>query len=291
MSPSTKPAAAKKAAPKAASKRAKKSAPAADAAPAGAAAIPAARVGIGGWTYEPWRGSFYPEGLAHAKELQHASRQLTAIEVNGTYYSSFKAATFAKWRDETPEGFVFSLKANRFATNRKLLATAGESISRFIDSGIEELGAKLGPIVWQFMPTKAFEAEDFEAFLALLPQKAGSRRLQHVMDVRHPSFMVPEYRALAQAHGVSTVFTDAEKFPSFDEPEGPIAYARLMEASAKEATGYAAHALDQWAARATQWSAQRPTYVFFINGAKERAPAAAQGLLRRLGWSPQQAAA
>lgn len=248
------------------------------------------RVGIGGWTYEPWRGTFYPPGLAHAKELQHASRRLTAIEVNGTYYSTFKPATFAKWRDETPERFVFSLKAHRFATNRKRLATAGESIGRFIDSGVEELGAKLGPIVWQFMPTKAFEAEDFEAFLELLPKKAGSRALQHVMDVRHASFIAPAYQALARKHGVSTVFTDAEQFPSFEEPEGGIAYARLMRACAEEPAGYAPAALDDWAARAAGWSAQRPTYVFFINGAKEKAPAAARALLERLGWTPQPAA-
>lgn len=252
-------------------------------------ALPAVRVGIGGWTYEPWRGSFYPAGLAHAKELQHASRQLTAIEVNGTYYSTFKPATFAKWRDETPEGFVFSLKASRFSTNRKLLGTASESIDRFIDSGIEELGDKLGPIVWQFMPTKVFEPGDFEAFLALLPNKAGSRTLQHVMDVRHPSFLVPEYQSLARRHGVSTVFTDAEKFPSFDEPEGEIAYARLMRASADEASGYAPQALKTWASRAQAWAEKRPTYVFFINGAKEKAPAAAGALLRQLewkGWAP-----
>ncbi|WP_225782751.1 DUF72 domain-containing protein [Xenophilus sp. Marseille-Q4582] len=261
----------------------------AHAAPARAHA-PAVRVGIGGWTYEPWRGTFYPPGLAHAKELQHASRRLTAIEVNGTYYSTFKPATFAKWRDETPEGFVFSLKASRFSTNRKVLATAGESISRFIDSGVEELGAKLGPIVWQFMPTKAFDAEDFEAFLELLPRKAGSRTLQHVMDVRHASFIVPAYQALARKHGVSTVFTDAQQFPSFEEPEGTIAYARLMRASATEPAGYAPPALDDWAARAAQWAAQRPTFVYFINGAKEKAPAAARALLERLGWSPKPAA-
>ena len=276
------PAAAKKTAPARARHAATAAAPDATA----KSAATAVRVGIGGWTYEPWRGTFYPPGLAHAKELQHASRRLTAIEVNGTYYSTFKPATFAKWRDETPDGFVFSLKANRFATNRKLLATAGESISRFIDSGVEELGPKLGPIVWQFMPTKAFEPEDFEAFLTLLPKKAGSRTLQHVMDVRHASFIAPAYRALAHKHGISTVFTDAEQFPSFDEPEGGIAYARLMRASAEELTGYTPEALQNWAARASQWSAHRPTYVFFINGAKEKAPAAARALLARLGWAP-----
>ena len=256
---------------------------AATAAPASAS--PTVRVGIGGWTYEPWRGSFYPPGLAHAKELQHASRQLTAIEVNGTYYSTFKPATFAKWRDEAPEGFVFALKASRFSTNRKVLGTAAESIARFIDSGVEELGAKLGPIVWQFMPTKAFDPEDFEAFLALLPKKAGTRALQHVMDVRHPSFLVPAYRALAQRHGISTVFTDAEKFPSFEEPEGEIAYARLMQSSAEEPSGYAPAALKKWTTRASGWAAKRPTYVFFINGAKEKAPAAAEAMLKQLGWA------
>ena len=134
------------------------------------ASNPRIRVGIGGWTFEPWRGSFYPAGLSHSKELQYASRQLTAIEVNGTYYSTFKPPTFAKWRDETPEGFVFSLKANRFATHRRVLADAGDSIARFVDSGLSELKHKLGPIVWHFMPTKAFDPADFEAFLALLPQ-------------------------------------------------------------------------------------------------------------------------
>ncbi|HEY2257491.1 MAG TPA: DUF72 domain-containing protein, partial [Variovorax sp.] len=172
------------------------------------------RVGIGGWTYEPWRNNFYPAKLPQAQELSYASRQLTAIEVNGTYYSSFKPPTFRKWHDETPEGFMFSLKATRFATNRKLLAGAGESVTRFIDSGISELGDKLGPIVWQFMATKAFDPDDFAAFLDLLPKKVGSRALRHVMDVRHPSFMTTGFLALARAHGVATVFTDSDKFPS-----------------------------------------------------------------------------
>lgn len=244
------------------------------------------RVGIGGWTYAPWRGSFYPPGLAQARELNHASRQLTAIEVNGTYYSTFKPATFRKWHDETPAGFVFSLKASRFATNRKVLGTAGDSIARFVGSGIEALGDKLGPIVWQFLPAHAFAAEDFEAFLALLPKAVGNRSLQHVMDVRHPNFLCEAYRALAAQYGVSTVFTDAAEFPSFDEPEGPIAYARLMRADAAQAQGYAPQALDAWAERARGWAARRPTYVYFINGAKEKAPAAAGALLHRLGVSP-----
>ena len=247
---------------------------------------PRIRVGVGGWTYEPWRDNFYPKGLPHAKELGYASRHLTAIEVNGTYYSTMTPASFRKWHDEVPDDFVFSLKASRFATNRKLLATAGDSIQRFVGSGIAELKDKLGPIVWQFMPTKAFDAEDFEAFLALLPQKEGSRTLQHVMDVRHESFITPDYQALAKKYKVSTVFTDADKFPSFEEPEGPLAYARLMMTEPQHAAGYAPKALDAWAARAKGWATKRATFVYFISGAKEKAPAAAGALLERFGWRP-----
>jgi len=243
-------------------------------------------VGVGGWTYEPWRDNFYPKGLAHARELAYASRHLTAIEINGTYYSGFKPEHFRKWAAEAPDDFVFSLKATRFATNRKLLSTAGDSIRRFVDSGPTEMGARLGPIVWQFMPTKQFDAEDFEAFLALLPAKEGSHALRHVMDVRHPSFISPAYQALAKKYKVSTVFTDSDKYPSFDEPEGPVAYARLMCCDAGETSGYAAAALDAWAGRAKGWAGKRDTFVYFINGAKEKAPAAAGALLQRLGWTP-----
>jgi uncharacterized protein YecE (DUF72 family) len=243
------------------------------------------RVGIGGWTYEPWRDNFYPKGLSHAKELEYASRKLTAIEVNGTYYSTFKPPTFAKWRDETPEGFVFSLKANRFATNRKILATAGESITRFVQSGLSELGPKLGPIVWQFMPTKQFDAADFEAFLALLPAQVNGSRLRHVMDVRHESFDCDEYLALARRYGCATVHTDSEKFPAIADAQGDLAYLRLMRSDAALATGYPPELLDQWAQGAHAWADKGPArevFVYFINGAKERAPAAAMELIRRL---------
>ena len=254
-----------------------------------AAAASNVRVGIGGWTFEPWRDNFYPKGLSHAKELGYASRHLSAIEVNGTYYSTMKPESFRKWHDETPDDFVFSLKASRFATNRRVLADAGDSIQRFVGSGLAELGDKLGPIVWQFMPTKQFDAEDFEAFLALLPKKEGSRSLRHVMDVRHESFIAPAYQKLAKKYQVSTVFTDSDKFPSFEEPEGEFAYARLMMADAGLKTGYAPKALDAWAERAQGWAKapkKRDVFVFFINGAKEKAPAAAGALLERLGWKP-----
>jgi uncharacterized protein YecE (DUF72 family) len=242
-------------------------------------------VGIGGWTYEPWRNHFFPRGLAHQRELAYASRQLTAIEVNGTYYSTFKPETFVKWRDETPDDFVFSLKANRFATHRKVLATAGESIERFVNSGIAELRDKLGPLVWQFMPTKQFEAEDFEAFLALLPESVEGRRLRHVLDVRHDSFLSPHYLALARRYGCATVHTDSDKFPVIADPLSDLAYIRLMRNSAECKTGYPAEALAQWAVGARAWTGSGPAheaFIFFINGAKERAPAAAMELIRQL---------
>lgn len=258
------------------------------------------RVGIGGWTYEPWRNNFYPAGWPQARELEYAASQLSAIEINGTYYGTQKPATFAKWRDETPDDFVFSLKASRHATNRRVLAEAGESIERFLGSGLTELGAKLGPIVWQFMPTKHFDAGDFEAFLGLLPKTLDGCRLRHVMDVRHASFQTPEYLTLARKHRVATVFADSDDYPSFADLTGDFVYARLMRANAQLKAGYAPKALDQWAENANTWAAgaeppalprvediqasgkPREVFIYFINGAKEKAPAAAMALLQRL---------
>jgi uncharacterized protein YecE (DUF72 family) len=243
------------------------------------------RVGVGGWTYEPWRDNFYPAGLPHGKELEYASRQLTAIEVNGTYYSTMRPATFAKWRDETPAGFVFTLKAHRFVTTRKQLATAGEPIRRFIASGITELGPKLGPILWQLMPAHRFDPGDLEAFLKLLPGEAGGLRLRHVLDVRHASFACEEYLALARRYGCATVHADSEKFPSIADADGELAYLRLMRSEAQCPTGYPADVLQQWAEGARAWVGkwpQREVFAFFINGAKERAPAAAMELIRLL---------
>jgi len=261
----------------------------------------AIRVGIGGWTYEPWRGTFYPEGLPQARELEYASSRLTAIEVNGTYYGAQKPATYAKWRDETPAGFVFTLKASRYATNRRKLAEAGESIRRFVHSGIAELGPKLGPIVWQFAPTKVFDAGDFGAFLDQLPDAVDGIALRHALDVRHPSFACPEYLALARQRGAATVYTDSDDYPSIADRTGSFAYVRLMRASTAYKAGYAPHALAEWEKRLRAWAAGEPpdlphvedapparagghgeVYAFFINGAKERAPAGALALLDRL---------
>jgi len=244
------------------------------------------RIGIGGWTFEPWRDNFYPADLVHSKELQYASRQLSAIEVNGTYYSTFKPPTFAKWHGETPDGFMFSLKANRYATNRRVLAEAGDSITRFVESGISELKDKLGPIVWQFMPTKQFEPGDFEAFLALLPKAVDGRSLRHVLDVRHESFAVPAFVTLARRYGCVPVYTDSEKFPAIADAEADFAYLRLMRSQADVPTGYPPDVIAQWAGGVRAWTGgERPhdVFVYFINGAKERAPAGAMELLAQLG--------
>ncbi len=258
------------------------------------------RVGIGGWTYKPWRGLFYPADLVQARELEYASRRVTAIEINGTYYGTQKPAVFARWRDETPEDFIFSVKASRFTTQRSVLGDAGVSIQRFIESGIEELGQKLGPILWQFAPTKRFEPADFESFLRLLPATLGPLRLRHVLDVRHASFACADFLALARRYNAATVFTDSDDHPSFADVTADFVYARLMQADAACKTGYSAAALKKWASRARLWaegtepaalprieaaaspSAPRDIFVFFINGAKERAPAAAEALLAEL---------
>ena len=260
------------------------------------------RVGVGGWTYEPWRNNFYPKGLTHKRELEYASRKLTSIEINGTFYRTQSAASFAKWRDETPADFVFSLKAPRYATNRAVLAEAGDSIQRFFASGLTELGPKLGPILWQFSAFKRFEPEDFARFLALLPAQLDARRLRHVLDVRHKSFATAEFVALARSHQAAVVFSDTDEFPAFADVTADFVYARLMRSAASEPTGYSEAALAAWAQRTKTWESgaepadlprieppagdaragERDVFVYFISGAKERAPAAACALLTML---------
>lgn len=260
------------------------------------------RVGIGGWTYEPWRGTFYPPDLPHARELEYASRQLTAIEINSTYHGTQRRESFVKWREQTPDDFVFSVKASRYCTNRRILGESGESIERFINSGIAELGDKLGPIVWQFAPTKTFQADDFEAFLTLLPAKVEGCSLRHVLEVRHDSFACQEYLDLARKYKAATVFTDSDKFPSFADLTGQFVYARMMRSSLRMRSGYAERKLDAWVQRFRTWrdggapedlpfvqsgapaaGKPRDVFVFFINGEKQRAPAAALAALKRLG--------
>jgi uncharacterized protein YecE (DUF72 family) len=261
------------------------------------------RIGIGGWTFEPWRGVFYPEGLVQKRELEYASRKLTTIEVNGTFYGSQKPATFAKWHDETPDDFVFSLKAPRFSTNRRVLAEAGESIERFFASGVLELKDKLGPINWQFATTKQFDAEDFEGFLKLLPKQAEGREIRHAVEVRHDSFRDEAFVALARKHGVAIVMSGDSDYPQIADVTAPFVYARIMGTTEEHPQGYDDAALDLWTKRAREWASggtpkglesvdkpaakdtARDVYLYVISGFKAHNPAAAMAMIERLGGS------
>ena len=260
------------------------------------------RVGIGGWTFEPWRGVFYPKGLPHSRELAYASQQLTTIEINGTFYRTQTPATFAKWAAEVPEGFVFSVKGPRYAVNRRVLVEAGDSIKRFLDSGPLEMGDKLGPLLWQFAPTKKFDAADFGKFLELLPSEMGGRKLRHVVEVRHASFCTPEFIALLREFATPVVFAEHDSYPGIADPIGDFIYARLQKGEDTIPTAYPPKALDAWAKRAETWAkggnpadlpltdegkkpkaTARDVFVYFIHEGKVRAPAAAMALIERVG--------
>lgn len=259
------------------------------------------RAGMGGWTFEPWEGTFYPDSLPKKKQLEYASRQVPTIEVNGTYYSGFTPATYAKWHAETPDGFVFSIKGNRFVTNRKVLAEAEESMRKFFAQGLEELGDKLGPIVWQFAPTKKFEPDDFEGFLRLLPEAVGGLALRHALEVRHGSFAVPEFVALAAKYKAAICYAHHHDYPEFADITGDFVYARLQKGADDIATAYDPGELDRWAARAKLWAAggrpddlpyadpsqkaaktPRDVFVYIIHEGKLRAPQGAMALMERL---------
>lgn len=258
------------------------------------------RVGIGGWTYAPWRKNFYPEGLVQRRELEYASRHLRAIEINGTFYRAQKPATYAKWAAETPAEFMFSLKAPRYITAGKKLADAGRGIRGFIEGGLAEFGDRLGPILWQLPPTQSFDEDDLAAFLGLLPRQLNGETLRHVLEVRHPTFANARYLALMRRCRIPTVFTDSADSPSLADLTGDFVYARLKASVEDEATGYAPAALDRWAGRLRQWAAggdpadlphvdaaltdaaPRDVWVFFISAAKQRNPAAAMTLQQRV---------
>jgi uncharacterized protein YecE (DUF72 family) len=256
-------------------------------------------VGVGGWVYEPWRNNFYPSGLPQKRELEYASTHLTAIEINGTYYGSQKPESFRKWREGTPDGFVFSLKGPRFATNRRVLAESGDSITRFFDSGVTELKEKLGPVNWQFMATKKFDAADFAAFLELLPRKVDGQAIRHVVEVRHDSFRDKAFIDLCRKQDVGIVFAADSEFPLIADVTTDFVYARIMGTEAKEKLGYPAAMLKTWGERARDWEKgnspkasillappaprkKRDVFLFVISGAKEKNPAAAQGIIARL---------
>ena len=258
------------------------------------------RIGIGGWTFEPWRGVFYPDDLVQKNELAYASRHLTAIEINGTYYGSQKPETWRKWAAEVPDDFVFSVKGSRFTTNRKILAQAGESIGRFFDQGILELGPKLGPVLWQFANTKKFDETDFAAFLDLLPRELGGLKLRHCVEVRHDSFRTPAFAALLRKYDIPVVFADHSAYPALADVTGDFVYARLQTGSDQIETAYSDADLDAWASRLITWAegdrpadlacadpahapakTPRDVFAFIIHEGKVRAPSGAMALIER----------
>lgn len=257
-------------------------------------------VGVGGWNYAPWRGVFYPRDLPHKRELEYASRHLTSIEINATFYRTQSRETFVRWRDGTPEGFVFSVKAPRYAVTRRTPEEAAGSIARFFESGVAALREKLGPVLWQFPQTRTFDAAFFEGFLAALPQEVEGRRLRHAVEVRNESFRATDFVALARAHRVAVVIAGDSSFPLIADLTAPFVYARIMGTQATLREGYEDAALDLWAARARQWAeggapedlqrlsrtspqrGARDVFLYVIRGAKLRNPAAAMALIARL---------
>jgi len=258
-------------------------------------------IGVGGWTFEPWRGVFYPEKLTQAKELSYAASKLTSIEINGTYYGSQKPESFRKWASEVPDGFVFSVKGPRFAVNRSVLAEAGDSIKRFYDSGVTELGDRLGPALWQFMPTKKFDEADFGKFLELLPRERDGLTLRHVVEVRNDSFKTPAFIALMRKFAIPVVYAEHHKYPEIADITGDFVYARLQKGKDTEPTAYPKKEMDAWAKRVKTWAEggapddleyvdgknapkkqKRDVFAYFIHEGKVRAPAAAMAMIERL---------
>ncbi|HEX8443125.1 MAG TPA: DUF72 domain-containing protein [Allosphingosinicella sp.] len=256
-------------------------------------------VGVGGWDYEPWRGTFYPPGLPKARQLEHAGQVLTATEINATHYKLQKPETFERWAKSVPDGFKFAVKASRFCTNRRVLCEGEEGIARFCAQGLTALGDKLGPILWQFMGTKKFEPDDFRGFLELLPRAQDGVPLRHVVEPRHDSFKTPEFVEMARGADVGIVFADSADYPLIADGSGGIVYARLQRSRAELPNGYSDEELDRWAETAKIWArgesppdlpyladrapgGPREAYIFFISGAKERNPLAARTLIERL---------
>lgn len=257
-------------------------------------------IGVGGWTFAPWRGVFYPERLTQAKELEYAASKLTSIEINGTYYGSQKPESFRKWAREVPDGFVFSVKGPRFATNRRVLAEAGDSIKRFFDSGVLELGTRLGPVLWQFAPTKKFDEVDFGKFLELLPRNLDGRALRHVVEVRNQSFVTPAFIALLRSFATPVVFAEHGTYPAIADVTGDFVYARLQKGDDEIETCYPPKQLDAWAKRLELWAdggepddlpravpakskkVPRDVFAYVIHEGKVRAPSGAMELIARV---------
>jgi len=264
-------------------------------------------VGMSGWTYEPWRGDFYPKGLRQADELAYASEHVNSIELNGSFYSLQKPASWQKWRDGTPEGFVFSVKAPRFITHIKRLDDVAEPVANFFASGILALGAKLGPILWQLPPNLDFDPDKLDAFLGLLPHTTGEavelakkrgermkgkeyletdadRPVRHALEVRNYSFDDQDFATLLARHNVATVLGDsAGRWPKLDWVTADFAYARLHGDKELYTSGYDAAGIETWQEWVLdQLDHDRDAYVYFDNDQKVRSPYDAMSLLEKL---------
>ena len=245
------------------------------------------RIGIGGWTYAPWRGTFYPDKLPHRAELEYAARRFGAIEINATFYGRQSAKSWAAWAEAVPDGFQFAIKGSRYCVTRPRMADAAEGVGNFLDQGLTALGPKLGPLLWMLAARRKFDADDIEAFFKLLPREHDGIALRHVLEPRHESFRDERFFDLARAHDVAVVFGDDDEFPCIDADTTSFAYARLQRMRETIDTGYDDAALAAFEARARRWAKDgRDSYIFMINGAKLRAPAAAEALQQRLGIAP-----
>jgi len=240
------------------------------------------RIGIGGWTYPPWRGSFYPDKLPQAKELEYASRQFGAIEINATFYGRQKPKSWEAWEKVAPDDFQFAIKGSRYCVSRSKLAESVDSIANFFGQGFEVLGPKLGPILWQFAPYKRFDRDDIAAFIDLLPEQLDGITLRHAIEPRHGSFNDQKFFDLCRARNIAIVFEDSDDYPLIEADTANFSYARLQRMREEVPTGYNDAALDNFSAKAREWQKRGDTYIFMINGAKVRAPAAALALQQRL---------
>ncbi len=270
-------------------------------------------MGISGWTYAPWRGVFYPEGLRHRDELAYAASRLGSIELNGSFYSLQRPTSYRSWREQTPDGFVLSVKGGRFITHLKKLAGVETALANFLASGVLALGPKLGPVLWQLPPTLGFDADRLGAFFELLPRTAdqaagmaerhdakvpddralitaevADQPVRHALEVRHESFRAPEAAELLRAYDVGLVVADTGgRWPQLTDVTSDFVYARLHGAEELYASGYDDEALDRWAGRVRGWADQGlDVFCYFDNDVKVRAPFDALRLMDRLGLAP-----
>ena len=240
------------------------------------------RIGIGGWTYPPWRGIFYPDKLPQAKELEYAASRLGAIEINATFYSRQSPKSWEKWGNSVPDDFQFAIKGSRYCVMRSKLSEGAEGIGNFFAQGFAALGPKLGPIMWQFAPRRKFDRDDIAGFIDLLPESLGAMTLRHAIEPRHESFKDDKFFELCRARNIAIVFEDSDDYPLIEADTADFSYARLQRMQEDVPTGYDSKSLDAFSAKAREWQKRGDTYIFMINGAKVRAPAAALALQEHL---------